>query len=101
MNKEQQQKIITFKVYKAIKGSLDKIITIKTQLRSAACGVSVKKGDQWLLFIHNFNGSKNIDSCSKHIRYNRRQNQDKMSFIKTREKLNRYIKKLKSYKNGE
>ena len=71
-DEKKLEKVITFKVRKTIKGNASEVMEIKTAFNSAACGLNVKEGDKWLLFVHEYNGHLNVGLCGKNVRYNKR-----------------------------
>ena len=98
-NEQSQEKIITFKVTKNIKGETDKIVEIRTAKNSAACGLNVKKGDKWLFFVHEFNGRWNVGLCGKNVRYNKRAGESKGQKKKQCRLVEKMTEQMKGFKN--
>lgn len=93
------EKIITFKVANSIKGRTDKIVEIRTAKDSAACGLNVKEGDQWLFFVHEFNGRRNVGLCGKNVRHNRRKEESKEQKKKQCDLVKKMIRQMKEFKH--
>ncbi|SFT76324.1 hypothetical protein SAMN05216474_2247 [Lishizhenia tianjinensis] len=63
---EQNVIAITFKVKKEIKGAETKEVIVTTPISSAACGLSISKGDVWYIFGSVKNGQLRANMCGRH-----------------------------------
>lgn len=97
-DKQSNQKIITFKIYKSYKENSSEIIEIRTSRDDASCGLPVNNQDKWLLFVYKENNNYNVGLCGKNVRYNKRPSQDKKSRKKKRSKMKGYIQKIKEFR---
>jgi hypothetical protein len=95
-----KEKIITFKVSKAIKGAVDTIVEIRTAKDSAACGLNVKENDTWLFFVHEYNGRWNVGLCGKNVRYNQRKGESKEQQKKQYQLVEKMTQQMKEFKNN-
>lgn len=98
IDKNSQDKIITFEIYKLYKGGLSKVIKIRTNADGAMCGLGVNNQDKWLLFVHKEGGEYIVHLCDYNTRYNKRPNQSRKDRIQKRKTIKNYIKKIKTYK---
>ena len=98
VDEEKLQKIITFQVRNTLKGNATKFIELRTEFNSAMCGLNVSKGDKWLLFVTEFNGSYHVGLCGNHVRYNKRRGESSKEKRKRRKLRKKMLKQLKEFK---
>jgi hypothetical protein len=96
---QRQEKVISFKVWDAVKGETNDIVEIRTAKDSAACGLNVQKNDKWLFFVHQYNGKWNVGLCGKNVRFNQRKGETKEKKKKQCELVTNMIKQMKEFKN--
>ncbi len=92
------QKVITLEVYKTYKGDQKETLEIRTGMGGGDCGLMVKQGDKWLLFVNTFNGKNNVSICDKNVRYTRGEEQTDAALENECDRMLSYIKKIKKYK---
>ncbi|MGB0933899.1 MAG: hypothetical protein ACPGU5_06425 [Lishizhenia sp.] len=62
-----QQVAVLISVKETIKGEKVKERTVKTNLSSAACGLTLKLGQEWFFFITEYKGELRVNMCGRHL----------------------------------
>lgn len=96
-DEQTREKVITFKVGNAIKGKTNKIVEIRTAQDSAACGLNVEEKDNWLFFVHVYNGRWNVGLCGKNVRHSKRKGESKELKKKKCDLTKNMIKQMKEF----
>ena len=98
VDRDDETKVIMFKVYHSLKGNSKRIIKIRTLAEGAMCGLDINNQDKWLLFINKKSNMFYVDLCDKNVRYNKRPNQSIEDWNVNNKKMKSYFQKLKALK---